>query len=139
MAMSSDSKPQSADAPTPTDLPRFVDAQPVLVAMQSVVGRTWQPVLLYELAEAEALGFSDLKGRVDGVSSKMLSESLDRLEAQGLVARRLLNEKPVRVEYRLTDAGTDLVPVLRQLVAWGSEHEPTQGDEERSAGPQEGR
>jgi DNA-binding HxlR family transcriptional regulator len=110
-----------------TEIPLFTDAESVLHDMQDIVGRKWNPVLLYHLLTDEALGFSELKRRVDGISSKMLSESLSDLEEQDLVERELLSDQPVRVEYTLTDRGESLEPILSEMVHWGGEH--VEGDQ----------
>lgn len=104
------------------EVPLFTDPGNVLLSMQAVVGRKWQPVIVYHLLEAGPLGFSALKERTDGISSKMLSESLDDLEVAGLVAREVVSDKPVRVEYTLTEDGESLEVLVREMVSWGSRH-----------------
>jgi DNA-binding HxlR family transcriptional regulator len=111
------------DSDQTTRTPLFTDAESVLHDMQDIVGRKWNPVLLYHLLTDGPLGFSALKRRVDGISSKMLSETLSDLEEQGLVRRELLSDQPIRVEYTLTERGASFGPVLSQMVQWGSEHE----------------
>lgn len=111
-----------ADGERTAGRPLFTDAETVLHDVQDIVGRKWNPVLLYHLLTDEPLGFSALKRRVDGISSKMLSESLSDLEEHDLVARELLSDQPVRVEYTLTERGTALEPVLSEMVQWGSEY-----------------
>jgi len=103
-------------------VPLFADPDATLLAMQRVVGRKWQPVVLYHLFEAGSLGFSALKRRVDGVSSKMLSETLDSLEEADLVERSVISDKPVRVEYAPTEAGRSLEPLVGEMVRWGADH-----------------
>jgi DNA-binding HxlR family transcriptional regulator len=90
--------------------------------MQEFVGRKWHPVIVYHLLDDGPQGFSSLKKRIDGISSKMLSESLDALEAAGLVTRTVISDRPVRVEYGLTERGTALEPLLTAMVEWGSQH-----------------
>lgn len=101
----------------------FVDAEAALHGMQEIVGRKWHPVVLHYLLTDGPLSFSTLKSRVDGISSKMLSTSLSNLEERGLVARDVLSEQPVRVEYTLTERGESLEPLITEMVHWGSEHE----------------
>jgi DNA-binding HxlR family transcriptional regulator len=113
--------------------PVFADADEIILSMQEIVGRKWQPIILYHLLDEGPLGFSALKGRVSGISSKMLSESLTDLEDAGLVSRTLLSDQPLRVEYSLTDRGASLEPLLAEMVAWGSEHDVT-ADEEPADG-----
>ncbi|WP_245549727.1 winged helix-turn-helix transcriptional regulator [Natronococcus occultus] len=57
------------------------------------------------IAERRTARFGNLKERIDGISGKVLSESLTDLEEQGIGERRVLETKPVRVEYPLTSAG----------------------------------
>lgn len=61
-------------------------------------------------------------GAIDGVSSKMLSEGPDDLESAGLVSRTLLSDQPVRVEYKLTERGRSLEPLVTEMVRWGDEY-----------------
>ena len=75
---------------------------------------------MYRLLEDGPTGFSALKREIDGTSSKTLAESLDHLEAAGIVRRAQLNEQPVRVEYRLTKPGRSLDPVIVELITWGT-------------------
>ena len=100
----------------------FTDPTATLLDLQDVVGRKWHLVLVYHLLETGPQGFSALKERIDGISSKMLSESLEDLEDRGIVTRELLSERPVRVEYDLTERGAALEPLVTAMVAWGTEY-----------------
>jgi DNA-binding HxlR family transcriptional regulator len=86
-----------------------------------VLRRKWHPVIVHELLARGPCRFSELN-RVEGLSNKVLSESLDRLEDCGLVDREVRSEKPVRVEYSLTEAGRALEPTIDALGAWGDRH-----------------
>jgi DNA-binding HxlR family transcriptional regulator len=99
----------------------------------SLIDKKWHPVIVHRLLENGECGFNELKTDVDGISSKVLSDSLDDLEEKGLVERTVISEKPVRVEYSLTDLGQSLEPVIIAMRDWGLEHltEPT--DEDASA------
>jgi DNA-binding HxlR family transcriptional regulator len=119
--MSSEQQTLGTKRMEPTDTQLFVDAEAALHATRDVVGRKWHPVLLYYLLEEGPLGFSALKDRVDGISSKMLSESLSDLEDAGLVTRAVLDDRPVRVEYDLSERGETLGPVVSEMVHWGVE------------------
>ena len=88
----------------------------------TLVGRKWHPVILHRLMEGGPAGFNELEGRVDGISSKVLSESLDDLEDHALVTREVLTEKPVRVQYSLTALGASLDSVVYAMRDWGTEH-----------------
>ncbi|NIB99197.1 helix-turn-helix domain-containing protein [Halobacterium sp. R2-5] len=93
-----------------------------ITATASLVGKKWHPVIIHRLLEDGPLGFNALQEEVDGISSKVLSESLDDLEEKQLVSRTIVSEKPVRVEYALTDLGQSLEPVVTALAEWGEQH-----------------
>jgi len=93
-----------------------------VTATATLVGRKWHPVVIHRLLDGGSMGFNELKDDVDGVSSKVLSDSLDDLESKGLVDREIVSDKPVRVSYSLTDRGESLRPVISAMAEWGSEH-----------------
>jgi len=103
--------------------PLFADGEAILHEMQEILGRKWQPILVYRLLVDEPMRFSTLKRTIDGISSKMLSESLAELEAAALVERNQVDDSPVRVEYTLTDRGRALEPVITAMVQWGDEYD----------------
>lgn len=84
-----------------------------------LIGKKWHPVIVHRLLEHGPLGFNALKEEVGGISSTVLSSSLDDLEDSGLVNRDIVNEKPVRVDYSLTEQGASLEPVIDAMDAWG--------------------
>lgn len=65
--------------------------------------------------------FSEIAERLEGASDRMLSERLKELEATGLLERCVYPETPVRIEYRLTEKGVALTPVIDAIQRWGSE------------------
>ncbi|KPN32192.1 HxlR-like helix-turn-helix [Halolamina pelagica] len=87
-----------------------------------LVGKKWHPVVIDRLLAQGACGFSELEARVDGISSKVLSDVLDDLESKQLIDREIVNEKPVRTEYSLTDHGASLESVIDAMHEWGEEH-----------------
>jgi len=105
-----------------TDTLLFTDPEEVFDAVQDTLGRKWHLRIVYQLLENGPMGFSALKSEVVGVSSKMLSESLTRLEDDGLVDREIVSDQPVRVEYSLTEQGRALQPVVSAVVEWGAEY-----------------
>ena len=93
-----------------------------ITATATLIGKKWHTVVIHRLLDDGPLGFNALKAEVGGISSKVLSDVLEDLEEKGLVDREIVNEKPVRVEYSLTDLGESLEPVIREMAAWGEEH-----------------
>jgi DNA-binding HxlR family transcriptional regulator len=88
----------------------------------AILGKKWHPLVVQTLRAEGPLGFNALKSRIDGISDKVLSETLDDLENAGLIVREIVDDKPVRVSYSLKAAGRDLNPVIESLVAWSREH-----------------
>ncbi|PSP23318.1 transcriptional regulator [Halobacteriales archaeon QH_10_65_19] len=91
-------------------------------AAAAVLGRKWHPAIVYHLLEEQPLRFSELESRMHVVSGKVLSESLEDLEEKELVDRTVSDDRPVKVEYRLTGHGRSLEPVIRELYRWGNEY-----------------
>lgn len=98
-------------------------AQAVEAALKVMEGR-WKLVLLFHLFGGKVLRYSELEKRVPGISPKMLAQQLRKLEADGLVVRTVYPEVPPRVEYRLTDWGQALCPVLDGLLSWHQSRPP---------------
>lgn len=62
--------------------------------------------------------------RLDGVSQKMLTQTLRNLERDGLISRQIFDEMPLRVEYDLTSSGANLVPLIASLKTWAEQTLP---------------
>jgi len=88
----------------------------------SLIGKKWHPVIVHRLLEHGPSGFNELQSNVDGISSKVLSDSLDDLEENDLVEREIISEKPFRVQYSLTGYGESLRPVIEAMRDWGQEY-----------------
>jgi len=88
----------------------------------NLIGKKWHPVIVHRLLDNGPSGFNELQESVDGISSKVLSDSLEDLAEKRLVEREVISEKPVRVEYALTDHGRSLEPVIEAMREWGTEH-----------------
>lgn len=84
----------------------------------SVIGGTWTPNIIWYLSE-HPRRFSELKDDIPGISAKMLTSRLRKLEADGVVERRVEPTSPPSVEYRLTDLGQELKPAIDAIVSVG--------------------
>ena len=78
----------------------------------------WSLFVLYNLGYNQVMRFNELKKRIDGISSRMLSTTLKKLEANGMITRMAYAEVPPRVEYRLTDFGKDFADRIIDLSQW---------------------
>jgi len=98
---------------------------PVEVTL-AVIGGKWKSLLAYHLMSGP-LRFSELKRLVPDITEKMLTQQLRELERAGVVSRKVFAEVPPRVEYRVTEHGATLKPVLEAMCAWGRSHWQQQG------------
>jgi len=90
---------------------------PVLATARIVSGK-WTLLVLRDLAEGPCR-FSELERSLAGISPRTLSHRLRSLEEEGILERRCYPEVPPRVEYRLTDRGRHLVPIVDAMRAYG--------------------
>ena len=98
-------------------------------------GDKWSTLILLVLGAKGTLRFGEIHAAIGNISQKMLAVSLKKLEADGLVHRKLYPQVPPRVEYRLTPRGESLLPLLQQLVDWAEEHlEDIRADREAMTG-----
>jgi DNA-binding HxlR family transcriptional regulator len=87
------------------------------------IANKWTAMIVTVLADKE-LRFSEIRTALDGISGKVLTETLRDLERDGLVERQAYAEVPPRVESRLTSLGQTLFGPLRSLVEWAESHVP---------------
>lgn len=85
------------------------------------IGDQWSMLILWSLAQ-RTLRFSELKREIGDISQRMLSQTLRRLEQDGLVARTVFPTVPLRVDYALTSLGRSFMTPLDTLIAWADEH-----------------
>ncbi|MDI5978228.1 winged helix-turn-helix transcriptional regulator [Amycolatopsis magusensis] len=81
----------------------------------------WGQLLLTALCR-QPRRFNELKREFDGITQKSLTQALRRLERNGLVERRVLEQRPVAVEYRITPLGRTLEEPFLILLAWTADH-----------------
>ncbi|MFF7981092.1 winged helix-turn-helix transcriptional regulator [Streptomyces sp. NPDC007901] len=93
-----------------------------------LLSHTWNAVVLWALRDGPRRPL-ELRERIGGISSKVLTETLRRLQFNGLVTRRAFPGAPPRVEYRLTALGQSLLGPIDVVGAWAFAH----GDEVMAA------
>jgi DNA-binding HxlR family transcriptional regulator len=93
----------------------------------SVLGGKWRVVILAYLKEG-VHRYGELKRRLPGISGKVLTQQLRALDREGLIRRAIYTEVPARTEYRLTEYGESLIPVLEAIYRWGLEHGKRRAD-----------
>ena len=91
-----------------------------------LIGRRWTGAIVRAMYCGDCR-FSEITKTIPGLSDRLLSERLKELEHEGLVARTVIPEMPVRIEYHLTEKGNDLGEVMHAIADW-AEHWVTAED-----------
>ena len=95
--------------------------EPVVNALK-IIGGKWKIAILYQLNQRPCR-FGKLKKTLCPITQQMLTKQLRELEKDGLIARRVYNLIPPKVEYSLTQFGFSLKPVISSLCRWVTENE----------------
>ena len=90
---------------------------PVDYAFQRIGGK-YKGRILWSL-KAGVLRYGELKRTIEGITPKMLTQTLKELEADELISRKVYLEVPPRVEYTLSVTGQELIPFIQQMSVWG--------------------
>ena len=93
---------------------------PVATTVQ-LIGNKWKLLIIRNLL-VRPWRFNELQKNLDGISQKVLTDSLRSMETDGLVTRTVYAEVPPRVEYALSDLGLSLKPILDAMQAWGNDY-----------------
>lgn len=91
---------------------------PVATTVQ-LIGSKWKLLIIRNLRE-RPWRFNELKKDLDGISQKVLTDSLRALEADGIITRTVYAEVPPRVEYALSELGEAMGPILDSMAKFGS-------------------
>lgn len=97
-------------------------AADTLEALKLLEGR-WKLIILFHLFDGKVQRFSDFEKLIPDISQKMLAQQLRKLEADGIVHRKVYPQVPPKVEYRLTPWGQALCPALDALLSWAGKKE----------------
>ena len=93
---------------------------PLIYALE-IIGQKWKLPIMWYLFENETTRYNELKRKVNGITSMMLTKSLKELEEHNLIVRIQYETIPPKVEYSLTERGKALLPALNELSIWGEE------------------
>ncbi|MCH5296734.1 MAG: helix-turn-helix transcriptional regulator [Ruminococcus sp.] len=86
-----------------------------------LIGSKWKLLILRNLM-ARPWRFNELRKSLDGISQKVLTDSLRSMEADGIVIRTAYAEVPPRVEYSLSELGENLRPIVDSMEAFGNNY-----------------
>jgi DNA-binding HxlR family transcriptional regulator len=87
----------------------------------ALIGSKWKLLIIRNLLQ-RPWRFNELKKNLEGISQKVLTDSLRAMEDDGLVIRTVYPEVPPRVEYSLSELGQSLKPILDDMVKWGTRY-----------------
>ena len=93
---------------------------PVATTVQ-LIGNKWKLLILRNL-RMRPWRFNELQKSLEGISQKVLTESLRSMEADGLIVRTVYAEVPPRVEYSLSELGETMRPILDAMEKWGNDY-----------------
>ncbi|MDQ0062544.1 winged helix-turn-helix transcriptional regulator [Paenibacillus harenae] len=88
-----------------------------------IISNKWTALVIYALEDG-TIRYGEIKRRIEGISQKMLTQTLKQLERDGLVSRKVTPTVPPVVEYTLTPLGESLIPQLRMLKEWARTNYP---------------
>jgi DNA-binding HxlR family transcriptional regulator len=88
----------------------------------ALIGNKWKLLIMRNLLE-RPYRFNELKKSLEGVSQKVLTDSLRSMEADGIITRTVYPEVPPRVEYALSDLGESMRPILESMKQFGLEYQ----------------
>lgn len=95
-------------------------ACPVATTVQ-MIGSKWKLLIMRNLL-ARPWRFNELQKSLDGISQKVLTDSLRSMESDGIVIRTVYAEVPPRVEYSLSEPGESMRPIMSAMEAWGKDY-----------------
>ena len=98
-----------------------INSQPFEYTLE-LIGGKWKMQIIFWLGKKEVLRYGELKKALGSVTHKMLSNQLKELEQDGLIIRKEYPQVPPKVEYRLSEKGSSLEPVMMSICMWGYEH-----------------
>lgn len=88
----------------------------------ALIGSKWKLLIIRNL-RVRPWRFNELKKSLDGISQKVLTDSLRAMENDGIIIRTVFPEVPPRVEYSLSDLGQSMVPILEAMESWGKAYQ----------------
>lgn len=87
----------------------------------SLIGSKWKLLIIRNLLN-RPWRFNELQKDLEGISQKVLTDSLRSMEADGIITRTVFPEVPPRVEYALSPLGESLRPIINAMAEWGTEY-----------------
>ena len=106
-----------------------MSACPVATTVQ-LIGSKWKLLILRNLL-ARPWRFNELRKSLEGISQKVLTDSLRSMEEDGLVTRTVYPEVPPRVEYSVSPLGESMRPIIQAMEQWGAQYKAAKAREQQ--------
>ena len=87
----------------------------------SLIGSKWKLLIMRNLL-VRPWRFNELQKSLEGISQKVLTDSLRSMEADGIITRTVYPEVPPHVEYSLSELGESMRPIIKSMENWGTEY-----------------
>lgn len=97
---------------------------PVSIALE-MFGDRWSLLIIRDLMVRGFRSFKNFQESGEGIATNVLSDRLHKLMTAGIIAAEAVENDRRKINYRLTEKGIDLAPVLLELLVWGARHEET--------------
>ena len=97
---------------------------PISIALE-IFGDSWSLLIIRDLMVRGFRTFKEFQQSGERIATNILADRLQKLEAMGMISAEIDERDARRLNYRLTEKGIDLAPVLLELLIWGARHEPT--------------
>jgi len=97
---------------------------PVNISLERI-GDRWSLLIIRDLMVRGYRTFKEFQESGEGIATNILADRLHKLEANGIIDAEVEATDARRVNYRLTEKGIDLAPVILELLIWGAHHEDT--------------
>ena len=94
----------------------------------TLIGNKWKLLIMRNLLN-RPWRFNELRRDLDGISQKVLTDSLRQMEADGIITRTVYPEVPPRVEYALSELGESMRPILESMQEWGIQYKAQKAQE----------
>ena len=99
-------------------------ACPVSISLE-LLGDRWSLLIVRDLMVRGLRSFKEFQASGEGIATNVLADRLEKLQSSGIITAEAEKTDARRVNYRLTEKGIDLAPVLLELLIWGARHEET--------------
>ncbi|MFI8124117.1 winged helix-turn-helix transcriptional regulator [Acinetobacter sp. ABJ-A23_2] len=91
----------------------------------SLINGKYKMIIMYWLYEKNVMRFNEMQRCIGNISFRTLSNTLKELERDGLITRKKYPQIPPKVEYRLSEKGQSLIPLLDMMCQWGEQNKPS--------------